>query len=97
MAITYIVPEITNQKSIDIRFVNDEGKILDKAVNIPRNVDGMLNEEEWNIRLQQQLNGVITKVERGVSDFITYVEPVGPLNAMDLLDDNNDLPITEIE
>jgi hypothetical protein len=97
MAITYEVPEIGDQKSVSIRFINDEGKILDRAVNVPRNADGTLNEQEWNVRLEQQLNSVYTKVERGVGDFITYVEPVGPLNAMDLLDDNNELPITEIK
>ena len=83
MAITYSHPELTKgQKTVTVKFVNDDGLELTKVVNIPYNSDGSLNESYFQEILEGQLRSVEYKVSVGALEFgepepeNTYVPPM---------------------
>jgi len=83
MAITYSYPELTEgQKTVNIKFLNDDGLEFTKTVNVPYNSDGTLNESYFNEILEGQLRSVNHKLNLGVIEFgepeseNTYVPPM---------------------
>ena len=70
MAISYSYSELQEgQKSVTVRFVNDEGLEVSKVVNIPYNSDGSLNESYFQEILDGQLRSVEYKVSIGSLEF----------------------------
>jgi hypothetical protein len=82
MSITHSYSEITpGQKSISVRFLNEEGLEHKKELNVPYNSDGSVNESYWNQIIEDQIRGIEHKLSLGVIEFgepepeSTYVPP----------------------
>jgi hypothetical protein len=72
MAITYTKPEIANNEtSVNVTFTNDDGFVYTRSINVPYK-DGILDEAEWNQRLEDHLRSVIHKSGLRV---ITFTDP----------------------
>ena len=70
MSITYSYPELTEgQKSVNIRFLNDQGLEFSKTINIPYNFDGTLNKSYFDEIIEGQLRGVEYKLSIGAIEF----------------------------
>jgi hypothetical protein len=70
MSITYSYPELTEgQKTVNIRFLNDQGLEFSKTVNIPYNPDGTLNQSYFNEIIEGQLRSVEYKLSIGAIEF----------------------------
>lgn len=82
MTISYSYPELQEgQKTVTIRFTNDEGLEVSKVANIPYNLDGSRNVKYFQEILDGQLRSVEYKVSVGALEFgepeteDTYVPP----------------------
>lgn len=72
MTIAYTAPIIANNEtSVIVTFTNSDGKVYTRSINVPYK-DGVLNEQEWNQRLEDHLRAVKHKSELGV---ITFTPP----------------------
>jgi hypothetical protein len=70
MTITYSYPELTEgQKTVNIKFLNDEGLEFTKTVNVPYNSDGTLNQSYFNEIIEGQLRSVEYKLSIGAIEF----------------------------
>lgn len=69
MALTVEIPEIEEgQKQVDILFVNEEGLVHRKTVNVPR-TDGEVNQEMFDEIVEGQKRGIERKTLLGVLEF----------------------------
>lgn len=70
------------QKTLNLKFTNDDGLEFIKVVNIPYNPDGSVNESYLNEIIEGQVRSVEYKSSIGVIEFgepepeNTYVPPV---------------------
>lgn len=81
MITTYIVDEFEpSDKNVKITFVNDEGLIHERNINIPHFEDGSVDEDYFQEIIVGQLRGVENKIKVNVIQFVdpNQVEnPVG--------------------
>jgi hypothetical protein len=81
MITTYIVDEFElTDKNVKITFVNDEGFIHERNINIPHFEDGSVDEDYFEEIIQGQLRGVENKLRVNAVQFVdpNQVEnPVG--------------------
>jgi hypothetical protein len=81
MITTYIVDEFeSTDKNVKITFVNDEGFIHERTINIPHLEDGSVDEDYFEEIIQGQLRGVENKLRVNAVQFVdpNQVEnPVG--------------------
>lgn len=69
MALTVEIPEIEeSQKQIDVLFVNEDGLVHRKTINVPR-IDGEVNQEMLDEIIEGQKRGIESKVVLGVLEF----------------------------
>jgi hypothetical protein len=74
MNITYTVPSFdANARSTTVRFTDEEGKIFERGINIPK-ANGEIDQAQWEIILEQHLTSVKYKRELGVIQFTTPVD-----------------------
>jgi hypothetical protein len=65
MALTVEIPEIEEgQKQVDVLFVNEEGLVLRKTLNVPRS-NGEVNQELFDEIVEDQKRGVEMKIMLG--------------------------------
>jgi hypothetical protein len=81
MITTYIVDEFEpTDKNVKITFVNDEGFIHERSINIPHFEDGSVDEDYFQEIIVGQLRGVENKIKVNAIQFVdpNQVEnPVG--------------------
>lgn len=75
---TYTVSEYTTEdKTVEVTYVNAEGFIHKRNINIPHLEDGSIDEEYFQEILEGQLLGVENKVKVGAISFTDPNETVG--------------------
>lgn len=80
MAITYTTAEIANNAtSVLVTFTNEAGNVFSRSVNVPYK-DGVLDETEWNQRLEDHLRAVTHKANLGVISFVPPSEDATTAN-----------------
>jgi hypothetical protein len=73
MITTYIVDEFeSTDKNVKITFVNDEGFIHERNINIPHFEDGSVDEDYFQEIIVGQLRGVENKL---IVNAIQFVDP----------------------
>jgi len=78
MITTYIVDEFeSTDKNVKITFVNDEGFIHERNINIPHFEDGSVDETYFQEIIQGQLRGVENKQRIGIIEFTDPNASVG--------------------
>ena len=61
---------IDTDTSVEVTFTNSDGWIFSRTVNIPRNENGSIDEEELNQIVNDQNLGLSNKVRLGVCKFV---------------------------
>jgi hypothetical protein len=70
MSFTYSYPSPEpGQKTINIKFTNEDGLELTKTINVPYNSDGSLNESYLNEIIEGQVRSVEYKLSIGSIEF----------------------------
>jgi hypothetical protein len=79
MITTYIVDDFeSSDNQVKITFVNEEGFVHERKINIPHLEDGSVDEDYFQEIIEGQLRGVENKQRIGVIEFIDPNEvPVG--------------------
>lgn len=78
MISTYTVAEYnTEDTSVQVSYVNDEGFIHKRNINIPHLEDGSIDEEYFHEILEGQLRGVNNKIAVGAISFTDPNAEVG--------------------
>jgi hypothetical protein len=78
MITTYIVGEFEpSDRQVKITFVNEEGLIHERQINIPHLDDGSIDEEHFQEIIKGQLRGVENKIRIDVIKFTDPNENVG--------------------
>jgi hypothetical protein len=73
MIITYIVDEFeSTDKQVKITFLNEEGLVHQRQINIPHFEDGSVDEDYLQEIIEGQLSGVQNKLKVGA---VSFVEP----------------------
>ena len=73
MAITYSVTPFTDtDNQAEVVYTNDQGFTHTRTINLPRDSDGNLIDDEYDEILEGQLRGVNNKASLGV---ISFVDP----------------------
>lgn len=68
--ITYELPEDLGTKNhVNVKFVNEKSEIYIKLVNIPRDEEGLILQDQFNEILEGQLRGVENKLKIGSIKF----------------------------
>ncbi len=81
MITTYIVGEFEPpDRQVKITFVNEEGLIHERQINIPHLDDGSIDEEYFQEIIEGQLRGVENKIRIDVIKFTDPNENVGIAN-----------------
>jgi hypothetical protein len=82
MNITYIVDEFQpTDKQVKITFLNEEGLVHQRQINIPHLEDGSVDEDYFQDIIQGQLSGVQNKLKVGAVSFIEPTENPTELNS----------------
>jgi hypothetical protein len=78
MITTYIVDEFEpSSRQVKITFVNEEGLVHERQINIPHFDDGSIDEEYFQEIIEGQLRGVENKIKIDVIRFTDPNENVG--------------------
>jgi len=78
MITTYIVDEFEpSARQVKITFVNEEGLVHERQINIPHLDDGSIDEEYFQEIIEGQLRGVENKIKIDVIRFTDPNENVG--------------------
>ncbi len=78
MITTYIVDEFEpSARQVKITFVNEEGLVHERQINIPYLDDGSIDEEYFQEIIEGQLRGVENKIKIDVIRFTDPNENVG--------------------
>jgi hypothetical protein len=78
MITTYIIDEFEpSARQVKITFVNEEGLVHERKINIPHLDDGSIDEEYFQEIIEGQLRGVENKIKIGVIKFTDPNENVG--------------------
>lgn len=86
--ITYELPEDLGTKNhVHVKFVNEKGEIYTKLVNIPRDEEGLILQDEFKNILEGQLRGVENKLKVGSIKFEPQQRPVTNQNIPDTVKD----------
>ena len=56
--------------SVEVTFTNSDGWTISRTVNIPRNENGSVDEEQLNQIVNDQNLGLFNKVKLGVCEFV---------------------------
>ena len=71
MITTYIVNAFEpSDKNVNIKFINEDGLIYERRINIPHLEDGSVDEDYFQEIINGQLRGVENKEKLGVISFI---------------------------
>lgn len=70
MISTYIVAEYqSNDKTVEVTYINEENLVYKRNVNIPHNEDGTIDETYFEQILEGQHRGVENKFKIGMIEF----------------------------